>query len=150
MHLLLDFFALLLLQFLLAKEPAGQFLVAFLDPLQLGPDFLVLGPLLRRWFRQIRLLRSKIPDKQVEPAIAVPIERTDLRTYAAPRLLGGVGPVGGFSRRNEAHARGQNRRLCGAYVSIEPNAAVSRPDQEIQLAVAVPVGSKWTCITFDA
>src|SRR5437773_9486024 len=103
------------------------------------------GFLLRRRLREVGLLRREIADQQVEPAVAVPIDRTDLGANPAARLLGSAL----FARRYELHPRRQLGNLAGADVAVEPDAAIARPNQQVELAVAVPVADERPGIAVD-
>src|SRR5262245_62087929 len=90
----------------------------------------------------VGLLRGEIADKQVEPAVAVPIDGADLGTDAAPRLFGGIGTVMGLARWYELYTRGQLRGLGGADIAVEPDTAVAGADKQVDLPIAVPVTGK--------
>src|SRR5262249_14909557 len=90
----------------------------------------------------VGLLRREVTDEQIELAVAVPVADADLGAHAAARVLRGAVAGRCFAGRHELNALGPVRPavLCRAEVLEEPDAAVAGADEEVELAVAVPVG----------
>jgi len=114
--------------------------VVFLDGFQLFADPFLLGFFLRRWLGQVRLLRGKITDEQIEPAITIPVGDTDFRPCSAADIFRSVGSTRLFARRYELNGRSQLRGCGRSRVAVQRDTAVVGTNEQVKIAVAVPVG----------
>ena len=85
----------------------------------------------------------------VEQAVAVPVRGADPGPVAPANLPGSIRAVGDLSGRHELHRPLQLRGPGGAGISEQLDAAVTGPDEQIEVSVVVPVRGKGPCIPPD-